>query len=73
MRGSENLADAFQNGLRILQHLVVPESKNPVSTPRKKFGTDEVGFLAVSVLSAIDLDDHFLFNATEINDVRSNG
>ena len=59
---------------RLLQHLVIPETKHPNSLLLQKTGTVFVvllGCLSI-VLSAINFNGQFHFRAVEIHDVLAN-
>src|SRR5713226_4461423 len=58
--------DVLQNGRRLLQHVIVPVARDP-KTFGHKDGISRCVALRRRMLTPIDLDDHALFKANEVD------
>jgi hypothetical protein len=61
----------LQNAIHIFQNVMIPESQDTVVVLRQPSVTDAIRF-AVSMLSAIDLNNHPRFPTDEIDDIGTN-
>src|SRR4051812_22752188 len=60
--------DGVENTVHVLDHLIVPEAHHPIAMCLQPQGSSLVFGLTPIVLSAVDLDDQFLFEAGEVGD-----
>ncbi len=72
LRTAEKPGNCGQNFLNILEHLVVPESKDPVAPRTQKQGPAFVFLRSLCMLRAVEFDDEPPFNRTEVSEVRPN-
>ena len=70
-RTAEEIVDRAQNLFNICEHLVVPESKDPVALRIEKRGADFIFARSLGMLSAIEFDDKASFRRAEVSEVRS--
>src|ERR1700722_17490187 len=69
---SQALINRTKNLLHTLQHLTIPESKNPVALRLQKRGADFVFSRSFDMLCPIEFDDESTFSRAEIREVRPN-
>jgi len=68
-----DLRDDFDDGVRFVQHLVVPEPKHPEPERFKVIIPTGIESAPLQVLATIHLDNETFFQAYEIDDVEANG
>ena len=69
-RTAEKIANRVQNFVNVCEHLVVPESKDPVASRIQKQGADFIFSRSLCMLGAIEFDDEPSFSRAEVSEVR---
>jgi hypothetical protein len=67
--------DRFHHAVDILQHIIVPETKDAIALRPKINGSFRIAdnVIRLIVLRSIDLDDEAPFVAGEVSEVRTDG
>jgi hypothetical protein len=67
--GPERGGDDFDHGLRVVEHLVIPEAKHSVPLSLEPGCSHGIVGSLVIVLASIDLDDESLLQTDEVHNV----
>jgi hypothetical protein len=70
-RQCERPNDLFHNTFDIRQHLVIPESDNPITFRIEPRRSSRIGDLPFIVLAAINLNDQLRTSTAKIRDIRT--
>ncbi len=68
-RTGEEFIDRAENFLKLREHLVVPESKHPVTPLHKKGAADFIFARPLSMLRAVEFDDQASFDRAKVGEV----
>ena len=68
-RTGEEFIDRAENFLKLREHLIVPESKHPVTPLVKKGAADFIFARPLSVLRAVEFDDQASFDRAKVSEV----
>ena len=73
MRVSHGPGNLFQNGFRVHEYVVVPESQYPVPFPNQDIGPLAIRLDPLSVMAPVHFHDEPSLRATQVCDIRPNG
>lgn len=66
MRVTHGAGNLLQDPIGIGQHLVVPETQHPIASLGQKISTMPIRLSLEGVVTAVELDHHSAFRATEL-------